>query len=84
MTLYAPIFIALAMLIMLFNFFRTNDLLSKVICLNSIVSHIVLLSAFLAITQQYSYYLDLSIIYALLGGITSIALLKYFITLKQK
>lgn len=81
---YAPVFIVLALLMMLFNFFRSKDFLSKVVCLNSIVSYIVLLAAFLAIAQEYKYYLDLSIVYALLGGITSIAFLKYFISSRHK
>lgn len=81
---YAPVFIILALLMMLFNFFRSRDFLSKVVCLNSIVSYIVLLAAFLATAQEYKYYLDLSIVYALLGGITSIAFLKYFISSRHK
>lgn len=84
MVTYAPIFIILALFIMMINFFRISDFLSKVVCLNSIVSYIVLLIAFFAVTQKHKYFLDLSIIYALLGGITSFAFLKYFILNKQK
>ncbi|MBP9791786.1 MAG: hypothetical protein KBC27_01070 [Rickettsiales bacterium] len=78
------LFIILAMLIMLLNFFRTKNFLSKIVCLNSIVSYIVILTAFLAVVKKYPYYLDLSIVYALLGGVTSIGFLKYCISTNQK
>jgi multisubunit Na+/H+ antiporter MnhF subunit len=80
----ATLFIILAMLIMLLNFFSTSNFLSKIVCLNSIVSYIVILTAFLAVVQKYQYYLDLSIVYALLGGVTSIGFLKYLTSTKQK
>ncbi len=81
---YALIFLVLALLIMLLNFFKISDFLSKIVCLNSIVSYIVLLCAYLAVVKDFKYYLDLSLVYGLLGGITSIAFLKYFISSKHK
>ncbi|MCH9753551.1 MAG: hypothetical protein K0T99_01465 [Alphaproteobacteria bacterium] len=74
----------LAIALMLIRIIRGKSALSKMVSVNCITSYIVAFVVLLTlINDDNKYFLDIAVVYSVLGFISSVAFLKYLIHRKQ-
>ena len=72
------IIIIFAVIVMLINAFKEQDIVRKIISLNAITSYIIVLICLFVISDKNKvYFIDVAIVYGLLSFIASVAFLKY-------
>lgn len=69
-----------ALLLMVFCLLKKRDHLSKIVSMNCITSYAVVAIAMLVVMEGIEpFFLDIAIVYAALGFISSVAFLKFFL-----
>ena len=79
MIILAVSMLIIAIILMLVGAFEDSSALSKMVSANCINSYIIALVAILALTDKNNiYFLDVAIVYGVIGFVSSIAFLRYF------